>query len=238
MPKKKNPPKIIAIRHAAVKDLGSFHPVFTQEGLEVHYLEAQEDILLSPLTLEAALVVILGGPMCANEQDRFPFINEEMKLVNKRITAGKPVLGIGLGAQVIAKALGAKIYPADKREIGFRDITLTDAGKKSSLRHFEHAPVLHWHGDTFDLPQGAQLLASTDVCENQAFSYGNVLGLQFHPQVTKQNLEQWFDYHDSEIASTPGISHKKLEQQRQVLADKTERCARWFIKDWLNSVGL
>jgi GMP synthase (glutamine-hydrolysing) len=230
-------PKVIAIRHSAVKDLGSFHGVFQQEGFDVHYLEAMEDMLLSPVTLEAEVVVILGGPICANEQDRFPFIDEEIRLINKRISKDKATLGISLGAQIIAKALGSEIYPAPKKEIGFRDIQLTQEGKKSPLRHFEHAPVLHWHGDTFDLPQGATLLASTDVCENQAFSFGKrTLGLQFHPQVTKSNLEEWFEYLENEFGRTPGVTLQKLERQRQVLADKNERCARWFIKEWLHEV--
>ncbi|NDF11793.1 MAG: glutamine amidotransferase [Proteobacteria bacterium] len=232
--------KVIVIRHAAIRDLGSFHAVLKQENFNVQFLEAEDDIIYSPVSLNADLLVILGGPMCANDQDRYPFIKEEIKVIKERIKQKKPVLGISLGAQLIAKALGSDIYPAPHKEIGFRDITMTAEGEKSSLRHFNHTRVLHWHGDTFDLPKGATLLASTELCPNQAFSYNNnVLGIQFHPQVTKDDLAGWFECDKSrkEVKETPGVDLKNLERQREVMADRLEQCARWFLKDWLRAIG-
>jgi GMP synthase-like glutamine amidotransferase len=131
------------------------------------------------------LLVCLGGPIGAYEEAAYPFLRDELALIERRLAAARPTLGICLGAQLMARALGARIYPAPAKEIGWGEVRLSEAGQKGPLRHFAGVPVLHWHGDTFDLPKGAELLASTVLCANQAFAFGRyALAFQFHPETT------------------------------------------------------
>ncbi|MBX2925860.1 MAG: type 1 glutamine amidotransferase [Chitinophagaceae bacterium] len=136
-------------------------------------------------------LVVMGGPMGVYDTGAYPWLEEEKKFILSCIAAGKTVIGICLGSQLIAAALGAAVYPNRQKEIGWFPIQLTAAGKSCYL--FSHFPeiftVLHWHGDTFDLPAGAVLLAESRACKNQAFIYGNkVLGLQFHFETTGSTL--------------------------------------------------
>jgi GMP synthase (glutamine-hydrolysing) len=184
---------------------------------------------------DPAILVLLGGPVSACEDESYPFLQEEKQLVLDRIARGRPLLGICLGAQVIAAALGAKVYPAEIKEIGWARVRLSDAGADSPLRELGE-PVLHWHGDTFDLPEGAVHLASTSACRNQAFALGaHTLGLQFHPEVTGEAQESWLVGHAHEIAHTPGVTALDLRAagQRQTGA---ARQGRAFFGRWLDSL--
>jgi GMP synthase (glutamine-hydrolysing) len=173
----------IVIRHVYFEGLGSFESVLEDHDVVIRYVEAGIDHITSIDPETADLLIVLGGPIGACEDDNYPFLKHELGLLRQRLAAGRPTLGICLGAQMIARALGARVYPAPRKEIGWSRLILTDAGRKSPLRHLE-TPVLHWHGDTFDLPEGATALASTETCVNQAFSIGsNLLALQFHPEV-------------------------------------------------------
>jgi GMP synthase (glutamine-hydrolysing) len=139
----------------------------------------------------------------------------------------------------MARALGARVYPGSGKEIGWGAIELSDAGRRSPLVHLaaEHTVVLHWHGDTFDLPVGATHLASTSQYKNQAFSWGKCgLALQFHPEVTAQGLEKWFIGHACEIVATPGLSVSELRQDTARYAQRLEIQARQFWYEWLESI--
>ncbi|MBX3252557.1 MAG: type 1 glutamine amidotransferase [Chitinophagaceae bacterium] len=136
-------------------------------------------------------LVVMGGPMGVYDTEIHPWLEAEKKFIRLCIHAGKTVIGICLGSQLIASALGAAVYPNDQKEIGWFPVQLTEAARSSYL--FGDFPgdftVLHWHGDTFDLPGGATLLAESRACKNQAFLYGNnVLGLQFHFESTGDTL--------------------------------------------------
>ena len=175
------------IRHLAFEDLASFSSVLTANDYQVNYMEAGCDDLSQLDALSDDLLIILGGPISVNDSAIFPFIETEIDILKQRVAADKPTLGICLCAQLIASALGAKVYPGPVKEIGWHDLMVTDAGKQSALRYLDtkHCCMLHWHGETFDLPDGANLLASSESYPNQAFSYGkNVLALQFHPDNT------------------------------------------------------
>ncbi len=157
------------IRHLAFEDLAGFASILQVHGYYINYIEAA-DFALSPdglLQMDALsddLLVILGGPISVNDAAMFPFIESEIELLKRRIKADKPTLGICLGAQLIASALGASVYPGEEKEIGWYDLTLTVAGRHSALRYLgsEHCSMLHWHGETFDLPESAVLLASSE----------------------------------------------------------------------------
>ena len=141
-------------------------------------------------------LVIMGGPMNIYEYRNHPGLREEKRFIERAISSGKTVLGICLGAQLVADVLGAKIYQNPEIEIGWFPVRFGD--NRKSAPAFEKFPaemtVLHWHGDTFDLPGGAMHLAESDGCTNQAFAFGrNVIGLQFHIEVGAEEVADWFD---------------------------------------------
>lgn len=141
-------------------------------------------------------LVIMGGPMNIYEYRNHPWLRDEKRFIARAIDAGKMVVGVCLGAQLIADVLGAKIYQNAEIEIGWFPVRFTDA--KSSVPAFEKFPaeltVLHWHGDTFDLPLAAVHLAESDGCKNQAFVFQqNVIGLQFHIEVSADDVAPWYD---------------------------------------------
>jgi GMP synthase (glutamine-hydrolysing) len=143
-------------------------------------------------------VIILGGPMAVYEMDAVPYLNDEARLIEKAVTAGKHVLGVCLGAQMLAHVLGSRVYPGGQKEIGWYDVTLTDEGMKDrcmaalAVEGRKTAQVFQWHGDTFDLPANSVRLASSDIYPNQAFRYSDrVYALQFHIEVTPGIVNGW-----------------------------------------------
>lgn len=155
-----------------------------------------------PSVTEYDWLVVMGGPMGANDHDLYPWLTEEKRAIRDAIENGKTVIGICLGAQLIASVLGAKVAPSFRREIGWFNIALTSKGKEHPV--FQDFPasmrVLQWHDDAFDIPEGAVHLASSEACNNQAFIWGNkVLGLQFHFEVTREGLDKMLEDEDEEI---------------------------------------
>jgi GMP synthase (glutamine-hydrolysing) len=200
-------PTTLALRHVPFEDLGALAPVLAQRGHDVRYVDVPTADLASVDALEVDLLVVLGGPIGVYENDRYPFIDVEVRWLEQRLAAGRPTLGICLGSQLMARALGARVYASGTKEIGWAPVELSPAGASSCLRHLADTPVLHWHGDTFDLPVGAVHLASTAVCRNQAFSFGDhALALQFHAEAAGRALEAWFVGHTCELGATPNVS--------------------------------
>jgi GMP synthase (glutamine-hydrolysing) len=229
--------EVLAIRHVYFEDLGSLELVLGDRGQLVRYLDVGRARIDAPNPLDTSLMVVLGGPIGAYDDALFPHLNPLLSMLEKRIAAGLPTIGICLGAQLIARALGAKVYPAAQKELGWKALTLTDAGRASALRHFEvdgqSIPVLHWHGDTFDLPDGATRLASTDVCENQAFAWGDhVLGLQCHPEVLVERFESWLVAYSAEVAQC-GIDVNALRVDTARYGPGLERAACKMFGEWL-----
>ncbi|MEO9209743.1 MAG: type 1 glutamine amidotransferase [Ginsengibacter sp.] len=137
-------------------------------------------------------LIIMGGPMSVNDEAIHPWLKEEMRLIKLAIESNKTVIGICLGAQLVAKALGARVYPNLLKEIGWFPILLNENAKQETLLNgfIDSMKVFHWHSDTFDLPKNAKHLIKSDACNNQAFLYNErVLGLQFHLEVTPETLK-------------------------------------------------
>src|SRR5262249_55646253 len=130
------------------------------------------------------LLLMMGGPMGVYEREANPWIAHEVERLAERLARGLPALGVWLGAQMIAAALGGAVRPGPVKEVGFAPVELQNGGADSPLRHLAQVPVLHWHGDTFDLPEGVELLASTSAYRHQAFRRGReLLALQFHAEM-------------------------------------------------------
>ena len=226
------------ITHVAFEDLGSFEQILREAGFEVDYLSAGSDDFDQIRPEADDLLVVLGGPISVNDAAEYPFLETELDILGKRLAADRPTLGICLGAQLIARALGANVYPGQHKEIGWSPIQLTHAGSRSALRHLfgVGVDVLHWHGETFDIPEGAEHLASSALYPNQAFSYGKALALQFHPEVTARGLEQWFIGHTVEIHQTDGVSVNQLRDDSALYADTLQARAYGFFSEWLEQV--
>ena len=191
---------IHALYHAPTETLGLIKTCLDKRGMDVaeHHLYAGCQI--PPFTHEIEALIVMGGPMNVNETHLYSFLDTEVKLIKQATLAGRPVLGICLGAQLIAKALGSRVYPNSVREVGWRPIELLPVARTDRL--LSEAPqtfdVLHWHGDTFDLPPGAVHLAKSHNCVHQAFRWGPLAwGLQFHLEVTPEMAEAWVQGEES-----------------------------------------
>ena len=229
--------RAVAIRHVAFEDLGTFEPALRARGFAIDYVDAATDDLRGIDATQPDLLVILGGPIGAYEENLYPFLIDELALIERRLATELPLLGICLGAQLMARALGARVYPSGVKEIGWSPVSLTAAGTQSALKHVEGIPVLHWHGDTFDLPQGASHLASTPLCLNQAFSRSHALGLQFHIEAGAKQIERWLIGHTLEIGHA-GLSVTTLRNETLKHAAACAEPARQCLYRWLDQQAL
>jgi GMP synthase (glutamine-hydrolysing) len=228
----------VAIRHVAFEDAGLLGDILAERGFVLTYLEAGVDDITADAVGDADLLAVLGGPIGAYEDDIYPFLADELRVIGARLQAERPMIGLCLGAQLMARALGARVYPNPcGKEIGWSEVSLTETGRCSPLAELTGVPVLHWHGDTFDLPHGAELLASTPVTHHQAFSWGlSALALQFHPEVTAKGLERWYIGHAAEIAHTPDISVPELRAAASLAAPRLQHAGRAMLAGWLDRV--
>ena len=227
------PKTIYAIQHLAFEDLGSFEDVFYDLGYRVRYFEAGVDDLSKALSYEG-LTIILGGPIGVYETDDYPFLKDEIKLLKQRLAKNLPTIGICLGAQLIAHALGEKVYAGHQKEIGWSALDIRYANN-NILAPLAETPVLHWHGDTFDLPDEAVLLASSKMYSNQAFQVGkNILALQFHLEVASDSLEKWLIGHTCELRKA-NIDISALRADNAKYAMQLESVAEVIIKDFLKN---
>ncbi|MDR7126403.1 glutamine amidotransferase [Pseudotabrizicola sp. 4114] len=223
-----------AIRHVAFENLGSFEAPLRDAGYDTEYIDVAEQGLEAIDPLGADLLVVLGGPIGVYDDADYPFVATEIAILKARLAADLPTLGICLGAQLIAAALGARVYPGPSKEIGWSPLQLADTEAINPLGALRDVQVLHWHGDTFDLPDGCRLLASTPVCRHQAFSHGpNMLGLQFHPEVLVEHFEHWLIGHANELA-TAGISPEKLRRDAKQHGSTLEKAGAALLTQWLS----
>jgi len=230
----------LIIQHLAFEDLGTLENVLTEYGFKVHLVFAADLQLNEIDPLAADLWVILGGPIGVYEQANYPFLTTELTLLKSRLAQNKPTIGICLGAQLIAAALGAKVYPGNNgKEIGWHPLVAgPSANACPAIQHLlsPDLALLHWHGDTFDLPTGAKLLASSSQYPHQVFSLGtSILALQCHPEVTLSGLEHWYVGHCCEL-SHAGIDVQQLRMQSKTHCPRLQAAAIAFWHDWLDSI--
>jgi len=225
----------VAIRHVAFEDLGLMARTLDAQDWDVAYCEAATDNLSHRSIRDADLVVILGGPIGVGDIQAYPFLAREIALIERRLTRGMPTLGICLGAQLMAAALGARVYPGMVREIGWGKVVLTPDGLRSPLAPLAGPgeQVLHWHGDTFDLPSGTRRLAFNENYENQAFAVDDAgLAMQFHLEADARELEEWYVGHAVEL-SRAGIDIRQLRKQSRAGADQSRQLADAVFSTWL-----
>lgn len=191
------------------------HVPFEKPGVIDQWADSNHDVLTMtklfrepsfPDPEELDMLVVLGGPMGANDEVDYPWMSLEKRFIEECMETSTVVLGICLGAQLIADVLGSDVYKAKYNEVGWYPIELTEEGKGHSLTKTwpENPEVFHWHGDTFDLPDGATRLASSQGCENQAFVYDEtVIGLQFHIELTVEDIEYMLEFLADDIPRGP-----------------------------------
>jgi GMP synthase (glutamine-hydrolysing) len=232
MPSSK-PKTVAAFRHLAFEDLGLIEPFLIQRGWQIRYFDVGVDDLFVKEASNADLLIVLGGPIGAEDDDLYPFLADEVKLIKERMANQKPILGICLGAQLMARALGASVRPMHRKEIGFSHIKLTKAALKSPLAYIGNQAVLHWHGDQFSMPPGVESLASTVACPNQAFLIGSyAMAWQFHLEVDAKRIEQWLIGHCSEL-SQEGIDRDLIRQSAKQHGLSLENVLGHVLHDWL-----
>ena len=228
---------VLAIRHLHFEDLGSFEDAFRDSGYQVRYCDAGVDDLASIDPLAPDILAALGGPIGVYEDERYPFIRDELRILRQRLDAKRPTLGFCLGAQMMAGALGARVYPGPRKEIGWAPIALTADGQSGPLKHLGNVPVLHWHGDTFTLPGGAMRLASTALTPNQAFAVGrHALALQFHAEVRAEGFERWLIGHTLEITLNKKPSVEELRRDTAKWAAECAMRGRRLMSEWLDAL--
>ena len=182
-------------------------------------------------------LVIMGGPMSVNDEAVYSWLAPEKTHIQAAINAGKPILGICLGAQLIANSLGAKVYPNTVKEIGWFPVTIKDSAREHPIaKLLEASPTaLHWHGETFDLPKGALHLLSSEVCKHQAFLVKDrVLGLQFHFEMADADIKNILTHCADELVPSATIqSADKIAEQKAFIPHC--RRALFNILDYLSS---
>lgn len=177
------------MQHVPFEGLGSIEPWLDAAGYEITRTQFFASTTLPDLH-QIDMLLVMGGPMSVNDEDEFPWLALEKKFVRDFIETGKPVLGICLGAQLIASAMGADVYQNPVKEIGWFPVQGVSSTGRSTFSFPPSAEVFHWHGETFDLPPGATLIARSESCENQAFQIGtSIIGLQFHLETTPESSQ-------------------------------------------------
>ena len=206
------------LQHVPFEGLGSIEPWLMLAGYDITNTRFFETAELPGIN-EIDLLIIMGGPMSVNDEIELPWLIREKRFIGDAIDNGKPVLGICLGAQLIASAMGAKIFPNAFKEIGWFPIQGISSIDSSAFRFPASTEVFHWHGETFDLPTGAILLARSEGCENQAFQIGkSVIGLQFHLETTPESAMELVSNCRDEL-----VAGEYIQTEQDILSAPQER---------------
>ena len=235
--------RALVFRHYDGEDLSTFAPILSACGYSYRYINTPTEALDAQEIMKADLLVIMGGPMGVYETEAHPYLLEEIKIARRRVDASKPTLGVCLGSQILAAALGADVYMGPNgKEIGWRPLRLTEEGEKSALRHLapEKTNMFHWHGDTFDLPKGVTHLASSDLYAHQAFSLGsNVLAVQFHAEISENQLCGCFEDFTEDLKPFGNVEAKleELRRDTETHSATLEMQNALFLREWLEGLS-
>lgn len=221
----------LIIRHVPYEGIAGYREPIEAAGYVLDRVDVGDAGFSNIDFLSPDLLLMMGGPMGVNDRAEHPWIDYEIVRLAERIACGLPTLGVCLGAQMIAAAMGARVVTGPGPEIGFGPVMLNGAGSDSPLRHVTDVPVLHWHGDTFDLPEGVELLASTAAYPHQAFRRGrNLLALQFHAEMGEDpRFEAWLDGADKDARAGLRAEHDALGPAAVV-------AGRAMIAEWLAQI--
>jgi GMP synthase-like glutamine amidotransferase len=233
--------RALALQHIACEPPGVFEDALDERGVEVHRVELDEGEQL-PGWHGFDAIVAMGGPMSVNDDAELPWLTGEKRAIGEAVRAGKPFWGVCLGVQLLAASLGARVYRGPEPEVGLLPVKLTDEARDDPV--FGQAPgeliTLQWHGDTFDLPDGAVRLATSPAYPNQAFRYANAYGVQFHLEVSREMAEEWAGvpaYAASLAGALGADAAARFVHEIGAHADEMRAHGRALFERWLDRVA-
>lgn len=226
----------LIIHHVPHEGIAGYRDPIEAAGYALDRIDVDDPAFAALDLAEPDLLIMMGGPMGVYERDRHPWIGCQLRRLARRLEADRPTLGVCFGAQMIAAAMGARVYPGPAKEVGFSPLTITD--RASPLRHLQEVAVLHWHGDTFDLPGDAELLASTGAYAHQAFRRGrNILALQFHAEMgLDPRFDEWVDQWPDAIAEV-GSTADAIRRDHAAHGPAAVAAGRRMVSEWLAELG-
>ena len=226
--------RILVFRHVPFEDIGLIRSALEPFSVRIDYADLYHDLTACPDPASYPALIFMGGPMSVN--DDLPYLRRELEVIAQAAARRQPVLGICLGAQLIAKAMGGRVYRNAEKEIGWFPVHFTPAAAQDPVLGGVGSTqeLFHWHSETFDLPPGALPLASSALCRNQAFHIRNVLyGFQFHLEVTPEMIADWCTHDencgDLKELSAPLDARKNQENLRRLSQHVFSRWARLFL---------
>jgi GMP synthase (glutamine-hydrolysing) len=235
--------KVTVLRHLSNEGIGSFLQVFESRGCEMTFINTPRQNISNLDALAPDFLVVMGGPIGVYQADEYPFLNDEIRILKDRIEADLPTLGVCLGSQLIAKAAGSNVYAGEQaKERGWGPLRLNGSAMNTPFEHLggQVTNMFHWHGDTFDLPAEAKLLASTEAYKNQIFTLGkNICGLQCHPEVTADALREWMVMLVGEVAGADAevpLAKLRADTQEHAFTLKTQTAK--FLNAWMDEKGI
>jgi GMP synthase (glutamine-hydrolysing) len=235
--------RLMVFQHVAAEPLGTLHARIRSRGHRIRFHNFHRHPDAQPNVDRYSGLIVLGGPMNVMDQQQHPHLKTELLAIETALRAGKPVLGICLGAQLLAHVLGAPVRRHVRPEIGWYDLVTTAEGRADPvLSHLgQQAPVFQWHSCTFDLPQGAVQLARTATCEQQAFRFGaHAYGFQFHLEADAAMIERWLQlpaYRDELDAARIGQDAESIRGATPALLDRLQPVAETIFNGFLDLVG-
>lgn len=232
----------LILTHLRTDGSCSMGRVLNERGFRIKTLSAPLMDLSKIDPLRPDFLMIMGGPIGVYQREDYPFLEEEIRILKARLAADKPTIGICLGSQLMATALGSTVYPGENgKEIGWNPLQITDAGKDTPIRHLggDYTNMFHWHGDTFDLPENATLLASSNKYKNQAFQSGeNCLGLQCHPETGHDQIKERCIMFTHQVTGENSlVSLDELRMQTTKHIEGLNIQVRSFFNEWLEERG-
>ncbi len=229
--------KALIIRHVPYEGVAGYRQPIEAAGYHVDRIDVTDPDFAALDLREHDLLIMMGGPMGVYEQDRSPWIACQMRRLALRLEADLPTLGVCFGAQMIAAALGAHVYPGPVKEVGFHPVRIHDHALDGPLRHLVDVPILHWHGDTFTLPRGVELLASSHLYDHQAFRRGNsLLAVQFHAEMgLDERFDAWIEEWPESVIEAGG-DEASLRAAHDALGAGAVAAGQAAIAEWLRGL--
>jgi GMP synthase-like glutamine amidotransferase len=232
--------EVLVFQHDPFEELGFFAEILEKQGADYRVIRLFHGEMPNEEWEHVGALIVLGGPMGVDEEDHFPFLRWEKRIIRAAIDEAVPLLGICLGSRLIAATLGAPVFHGPVKEIGWSPISLTPHGQVDSLLGYlpENATVFQWHGDGFELPAGAIKLASSPHYSTQAFRVGKTIyGLQFHLEVTPRMIERWIDERSKDLALAPYVLPDKIIADTQSYALTLKYYAERFLSEFVRRVS-
>ncbi len=230
--------RALIIRHVPHEGVAGFREPIEAAGYHVDRIDVADPAFATLDLRKPDLLIMMGGPMGVYEQDRHPWIACQLRRLAVRLDADRPTLGVCFGAQMIAAALGSRVFPGPVKELGFHPVAVHDSAAANPLQHIAQVPILHWHGDTFTLPENTESLASSHVYEQQAFRRGrNLLALQFHAEMGEdERFESWLEQWPDAVIEA-GHDEAALRAAHAELGPHAVAAGRAMIAEWLTELG-